>query len=169
MHLRCNECVHRTDLVHILEGVDDIIRQTGQQVNHKPGFQVIHANEFRVRYHFPGRSHESGMKVQHNVHQKDHIHNAVHNQPGDVVLLGFERDVVGDHDGGVESENEDDPVPGGLKGTVVQDDVRGGLGGLLFVLRKDIWAQLENLQEREASDGRLPDLIDGERNDLSHV
>ena len=88
------------------------------------------------------------MEVEHDVHQEDDVHNAVHHQPRDVVLLGLEGHVVGHHDGGVEGEDEDDPVPGGLEQAVVQDDVGRGLGRLLLVLRQDFRSQLKNLSQK---------------------
>lgn len=78
------------------------------------------------------------MEVEHNVDQEDDIYNAVHHQPSQIVLLCLKGDVIGHHDGGVEGQDEDDPVPGGLEGAVVEDDVRGGLRGFLFVLRENV-------------------------------
>ncbi len=80
------------------------------------------------------------MEVEHNVHQENHIHNAVYHQPGDVVLLGLEGHVVGDHNGCVEGEDENHPVPGSFEGAVVQDDMRRCFWSLLFVLREDVRA-----------------------------
>lgn len=78
------------------------------------------------------------MEVEHNVNQEDHVHDTVQHQPSQIVLLGPEGDVIWHHDGGVEGEDEDDPVPGGLEGTVVQDDVWRSFWGLLFVLRENV-------------------------------
>lgn len=78
------------------------------------------------------------MEIQHNVHEEDDVHDAVYHQPGDVVLLGLEGDIVGYHDGRVEGEDEDHPVPGGLEGAIMQDDVGWRLGCLLFVLGEDV-------------------------------
>lgn len=91
-----------TNLIHVLKSVDDIIWQTGQKVNHKPRLQVVHADEFGVGNHLPSWPNKGGVKIQHNVHQKDDIHDAIHNQPGHVVLPGFKGDIVRDQDGGVE-------------------------------------------------------------------
>lgn len=135
------------NLVHILEGIDDVVRQAGEQVDDEPGLQVVHADQRGVRDHLPARPHERGVEVEHDVHQEDDVHDAVDHQPGDVVLLGLEGDVVGHHDGRVEGEDEDDPVPRGLEGAVVQDDVRRGLGRLLLVLGEDLRTQLQNLGE----------------------
>ena len=135
-------------LIHVLEGVDDVIRQAGQQVDDKPGLQVVHADELGVGDDLPAGANEGGVEVEHDVHQEDDVHHAVQHQPHDVVLLGLEGDVVRHHDGRVEGEDEDDPVPGGLEGAVVEDDVRRRLGGLLLVLREDVRVQLQNLETR---------------------
>jgi len=127
-----------TDLVHVLEGVDDVIREAGQQVDDEPGLDVVHADEFGVRDDLAGRAHEGGVEVEDDVDEEDDVHDAVHHQPGDVVLLGLEGHVVGHHDGGVEGEDEDHPVPRGLEEAVVQDDVRRRLRGFLLVLRQDV-------------------------------
>lgn len=89
------------------------------------------------------------MKVEYNVNQEDHVHHTVHHQPRQVVLLGPEGNVIRHHDGGVEGQDEDDPVPGGLEGAVVEYDVRGSLGGLLLVLWENVRSQLESLLLRE--------------------
>lgn len=78
------------------------------------------------------------MEVQHDVNQEDDVYDAVQHQPSQIVLLGLERDVIGYHDGGVEGEDEDHPVPGGLEGAVMENDVWRRLGGLLFVLRENV-------------------------------
>ena len=140
-----------TDLIHVLEGVDDVIRQTGQQVDDEPGFHVVHADQLGVGDDFSGRADEGGVEVEDDVHEEDDVHDAVHHQPGDVVLLGLEGDIVGHHDGRVEGEDEDDPVPGGLEEAVVQDDMWRRLRRFLFVLRQDVRPQLENLRGNTAS------------------
>lgn len=66
-----------TDLINILKCIDDIIWQAGEQVNHKPGLQVIHADQLGVRDHLPCRPHKGGVEIQHDVDQKNDIYNAV--------------------------------------------------------------------------------------------
>lgn len=108
-----------TNLIHVLKSVDDVIRQTGQKVDHEPRLQVVHADKFGVRDHFPRWPDKGGVKIQNNVHQKDDIHDAVHHQPGHIILPGFKGDIVRDQDGCVEGQDQDDPIPCGLKDTVV--------------------------------------------------
>ena len=138
----------QTYLIHVLEGVDDVVGQAGQQVDDEPRLQVVHADELGIGDDFSTGPHEGGVEVEDDVHQEDDVHHAVQHQPHDVVLLGLEGDVVGHHDGRVEGEDEDDPVPGGLEGAVVKDDVRRRLRGLLLVLREDVRVQLQHLETR---------------------
>ena len=53
--------------------------------------------------------------------------------------------IIGHHDGCVEGENQDDPVPDGLEETVVEDDVRRCLGSLESVLGQHVRAQVHHL------------------------
>lgn len=54
---------HCTDLIYILKGVDDIVRQAGQQVDNKPRFQVVHSNQLGVRDDLASGSNERGVEV----------------------------------------------------------------------------------------------------------
>ena len=132
----------------MFKAVDDVVGQTGQQVDDEPRLQVIHAYEPGVWNHLPRRTNEGGVEVQHDVNKEDDVHDAVQHQRGQIVLLCLKRDVIRHHDGGVEGEDEDDPVPGRLEGAVVEDDVWRGLRGFLLVLREDFWSQLESLSLR---------------------
>lgn len=46
------------------------------------------------------------------------------------LMTYFESSVIWNHNGRVESQYEDDPVPDGFEQTVVQNDVRWRLWGL---------------------------------------
>ncbi len=85
------------------------------------------------------------MKVQHNINKEDDIHHAVQYQPHQIVLFGLKGHIVGYQDGRVEGENKDDPVPSGLKGAVVQYNVRRSFRSLLLILGEDVRAQLKSL------------------------
>ena len=133
-------------LIHILKGVDDVVRQARQQVYDKPGLQVVHADEFWVRNHLSTRTHEGGVEVEDDVHQEDYINHAIQHQPNNVVLLGFEGNIVGHHYGCVKGKDKDDPVPGGLEGAVVKNYVGRRLGSFLLVLWEDVRVELQNLE-----------------------
>lgn len=106
-------------LIHILEGIDDVIWQARQQVYDKPGFQIVHSDQLGVWYNFSSGANKSGVKIKHNVHQEYNIHYAVQHEPSNIVLFRLEGHVVRDHDSGVESQDQYDPVPRGLECTVV--------------------------------------------------
>ena len=92
-------------------------------------------------------TYERRMKVEHDVYEEDDVHDAVHHQQGDVGdRLVPEGGVERDHDGRVESEDENDPIPYRLEGRVVEDDVGGGLGRLLPVLGEYLVVEIEHLQ-----------------------
>lgn len=141
-----------TDLIHVLESIDDVVRQAGEQVYHKPGLEIVHPDQLGIGDNLASWPDESGVEVEHDVHQEDDVHDAVQNQPGDVVLLGLEGDVVGHHDGRVKGEDEDHPVPRGLEGAVVEDDVRRRLGSFLLVLGQDFRAKLKHLRAERILD-----------------
>ena len=63
-----------------------------------------------------------------------------------LVLKGH---VVRHHNCRVEGEAEDDPIPQGLEGAVVQQDVRRRLGRLLPVLRQHVSVQAHHLHHRQ--------------------
>ncbi len=132
----------------MLEGIEDIVRQAREQINHKPAFQVVHADYFGVGHHLSGGADERCVKVEDNVNEEDDVDDAVDDEQRHVVhRFALEGDVVWHHDGRVESEHEDDPVPRRLEGRVVQDDVRRRLGSLLPVLRQDVRVQVHHLQQ----------------------
>lgn len=127
-----------TDLIHVFESVDNVVRQAGEQVYHKPGLEIVHPDQFRIGDDLTSGPDKRGVEVKHDVHQEDDVHDTVQHQPGDIVLLGLEGDVVGHHDGRVEGKDKDHPVPSGLEGAVVEDDVRRCLRSFLLVLRQDV-------------------------------
>lgn len=135
-----------TDLVNVLESIDDVVRQAGEQVYDKPGLEIIHTYQLRVGDDLASRPDEGSVEVEHDVYQEDDVHNTVQHQPGDVVLLGLEGHIVGHHDGRVESKDQDHPVPRGLEGAVVENDVRRCLGSFLLILRQDFRAKLKHLR-----------------------
>lgn len=108
-----------TNLIHVLKSVDDVVWQAGQEIDDKPRLQVVHSDKFGVRDHLPRRPHKGGVEIQNNVNQEDDVHDAVHHQPGHVILPGLKGHVVRDQDGRVEGQDQDDPIPRGLKDAVV--------------------------------------------------
>lgn len=54
----------------VIESIENIIRQTAEQINDKPRFQIIHSYDFRITDYLTARSHERCVKVQ-NCRQKE--------------------------------------------------------------------------------------------------
>jgi len=61
------------------------------------------------------------VKVEDDVNEEDDVDDGVHHQEGHVLRgLVLECNVVGHHDGRVEGEAEDDPIPDRFEGTIVK-------------------------------------------------
>ena len=104
----------------MVESVENVVRKTRKQINHEPRLQVIESDHFWIGDHLPTRANVSRVKVEYNVYEKYHVDDGVHDKEGDVFWgLVFQCYVVGDHDGCVEGEAENDPVPNGLEGAVM--------------------------------------------------
>ena len=61
----------------MIKGIDNIVGQAREKVNHEPTFKVIHANDFGIRDNFSSRTNKSCMEVEHDVNEKDDINDAV--------------------------------------------------------------------------------------------
>jgi len=83
------------------------------------------------------------MEIQEDVDEEDYVNDAVDDQNGNVVhRLSLEGGVEGDHDGRVEGQHEDQPVPHGLEARVVQDDVTRSLWGFGTIAWNDVIAEV---------------------------
>ena len=130
----------------MVERVEDVVRQAGEEVDDEPALEVIHADDFGVGDHLAAGADERRVKVEDNVDEEDDVDDRVDDQQTDVLgRLVLEGHVVGHHDGRVEGEAEDDPVPQGLEGAVMQQDVRRRFRRLLTVLRQDVRIQAHHL------------------------
>ena len=119
----------------MVEGVEDVVGQAGEQVDDKPRFEIVEPDDLGVGHDLAARADVGRVKVEDNVNEKNHVHDRVQHEQEHVLRgLVLQRHVVGDHDGRVEGEDEDDPVPDGLEGAVVEQDVRGRFRSLLSVL-----------------------------------
>ena len=121
----------------LVKRVENIIRHASHQIDEEPGAQVGAAYDFGVGHDRARWSDKGRVEVEDDVNEKHYVHDGVRGQGGNTVAgLPLERHVVRHHDGGVEGEEEDHPVPRGLEGRVVEDNVGRGLGALLPVLRQ---------------------------------
>ena len=131
----------------MLEGVEHIIRQTREQVDDEPTLEIVHADDVRVGHDLAAGTDECRVEVEDDIDEEDDIDDAVDYEERDGVEgLVTEGDVEGNHDGRVEGEDEDHPVPRRLEGRVVQDDVGRRLGRLLAVLRQDLAVEVHHLR-----------------------
>ena len=146
---RCVILVIKTKCTYVfvvVERVEDVVRQAGEEVDDEPALEVIHADDFGVGDHLAAGADERRVKVEDNVDEEDDVDDRVDDQQTDVLgRLVLEGHVVGHHDGRVEGEAEDDPVPQGLEGAVMQQDVRRRFRRLLTVLRQDVRIQAHHL------------------------
>jgi len=77
------------------------------------------------------------VEVDEDVDEEDDVNDGVNDEDGGrVARLVVERDVVRDHDGRVERQQQYQPVPLSLEHRVVKDDVLRSLGCLLSVERQ---------------------------------
>lgn len=49
----------------MVESIENVIRQTAEQINDKPGFEIISANHFWITNHFSTRSNKCCVKIQY--------------------------------------------------------------------------------------------------------
>lgn len=50
-------------IVVMVESIENIIRQTAEQINKKPGFEIVDTNYFRVTHHFTTWPNKSCVKI----------------------------------------------------------------------------------------------------------
>ena len=119
----------------VVEGVEDVVGQAGEEVDDEPRLEIIDSYHFWVGDDLTGGSDVRRVKVQHDVDEEDDVDDGVDDEERHVFRrLVLERDVVRHHDGRVEGQAKDDPVPDGFEGTVVKQNVRRSLRGLLSIL-----------------------------------
>jgi len=124
-------------LILSLEGVDEVVRQAGQQVDDEPRLEVVETDHARVGDDLAGRTDERRVEVDEYVDEEDDVDDGVDDEDGGrVERLVVERHVVRHHHGRVERQQQYQPVPLGLEDRVVENDVLRRLGRLLSVVRQ---------------------------------
>jgi len=104
----------------VIERVEHVVRQTGQQVDDEPRPEIVHPDDLRVGDHLAAGTDERGVEVEHDVDEEYDVDDGVDHQQGHVLAgLVLERHVVRHHDGRVERQAQDHPVPYGLERAVV--------------------------------------------------
>lgn len=130
----------------VIERVEHVVRQTGEQVDDEPRPKVVHTDDLWIGDHLSARPNERGVEVEHNVDEEYDVDNGIDHQQGNVLAgLVLERHVVRHHDGRVEREAQYHPIPYGLECAVVQQNVRWCLRRLLPVLGHYVRVQAHHL------------------------
>ena len=131
----------------MVESIEHVVRQTGQQIDDEPTLEIIHFYDLRIRDYLACRSYESGVEIENNVEEEDDVHHAVHHQERYVAYrLASEGRIEGNHYRGVKGEHQDHPVPDGFEGRVMEDDVVWSLRCFLAVVRKNFWVETYGLK-----------------------
>lgn len=135
-------------LLSLLKCVENVVRQTWQKVNDEPAAQVVVPNDLCTRDDLTGRRvHKGRVEVQYDVDEEDDVDCTVKDKQGHVVeALVAEGGVEGNHDGSVEGQQKDQPVPDATEQGVVENDVRWGARRILLVARKNIEVYGEHLE-----------------------
>ena len=104
----------------MVKSVEYVVGKTRKQIDHEPGLQVVESDHFGIGDNFAAGSNVGGMKVEYNVNKKDDVYDGVYHKEWNVFWgFIFQRHIVGNHDGGVEGETKNDPVPNGLEGAIM--------------------------------------------------
>lgn len=131
----------------MVECVEDVVRQTGEQVYDEPGLEVVHPYNFRVRHDFASGTDERRMEIENDIYEEDNVYYRIDNEERNVlgrfVLEGY---IVRDHYSRVERQAEYDPIPYRLEGAVVQKYVWRSFGRFLSVLWHHICIQRHHLK-----------------------
>lgn len=59
------------------ESVEHVVRQAGEKVNHKPGFNIVALDNSRIRDHLTARSNEGRVEIEQNIYGKYNIYDTV--------------------------------------------------------------------------------------------
>jgi len=58
-----------------MEGVDEVVRQAGQQVDDEPRLEIVETNDSRVGDDLAGRADERRVEVDEDVDEEDDVDN----------------------------------------------------------------------------------------------
>jgi len=68
-----------------VERREDVVREAGQQVDDEPSFEIVHANDARLRDDLARRADERQMEVEQNVDEEDDVDDTIDDQHWHVV------------------------------------------------------------------------------------
>ena len=131
----------------------------GHHVYEEPAFKVVDGDLGRVAHHLLVDVDVSGPEVDEDVHDEHDVHNQVHHVqrragvaalPPPLLLEVVEEEGggVGRENGRVDDEQQDEPVPHGFEGAVVEDGPPVDACRLELVLGENVCAQRQNLRRR---------------------
>lgn len=68
-----------------MEGSEDVVRKTREQVDDEPSFEVVHSDDARVGHDLARRADERHVEVEEDVNEEDHVDKTVHHQNRNIV------------------------------------------------------------------------------------
>lgn len=149
---------HAADLVGVGAEEQEVEGNGGDEVDDEPAAEVVDGDLGGRADHLVVLAHVRRPEVDEDVNDEHDVDEQVDDDDGVVRVVpprvGVARLVekegrdVGREDGRVDDEDEDDPVPQGLEGRVVQDGPLVDPRGLQLVLRHHLGAQGEHLAEK---------------------
>lgn len=141
--------LHPSHLIRARAEYEQVKGDGCHYINEEPAFEVVLGDSPRVADHLVIVIDICGPEVDENVHDKHDVHHQVHHVEGvagvatgapELVfhLVEQEGSGVGGEDSRVDDQQEDDPVPHRLEGTVVEDGPLVDARCLELVLWQDI-------------------------------
>ena len=69
----------------MVEGVEDIVRETWEKVDDEPRLEIVDPDDGGVADHLPAGPHVGGVEVEDDIDEENHIHDRVHHQEAHVL------------------------------------------------------------------------------------
>ena len=64
----------------VIEGIEDVIGQTGEEVYDEPGLEIVHPDDCGVADNLSPGPYVGGVEVEDDINEEYHIHYRVHHQ-----------------------------------------------------------------------------------------
>ena len=139
---------------------DEQVEGNGRyHVDEEPALEVVDGDARRVAHHLLVDVDVGGAEVDEDVHDEHDVHHQVHHVERRariatltplllLTVVEQEGGSIGRENGGVDDQQQDEPVPHRLEGAVVQDGEAVHAGGLQLVLREHVGPQGQHLERR---------------------
>ena len=69
----------------MVEGIEDVIRETGEKVDDEPRLEIVDPDHGGVTDHLPPGTHVGGVEVEDDIDEENHIHYRVHHQQAHIL------------------------------------------------------------------------------------